>query len=796
MTSKGISYSLIQSADSTVAVTTNPEGSYEVILPAYKNRLIASAPGYISSILLTDTTNASRTEININLMPSIKKSGSGLFEKSLTANDIISLAINEKGKMTSGLKNYEFSAYNRCVIRENNGVGIGSGSVRMDPGIFTEAIDLISNIWQEKPMKIDGIYEYLSNGRFSSPSSYNETYENSGPRSGLSPALSSLLGTRRVQNLSGGELLFFDRSMPGPLSAEARKYYGYSLADTLLTDYKYVYKIKFAPLDHNDPGLEGFVYIEDGSFRIMRIEADLNPAANTGNMMKKISLQQQYAPFQGGYTMPVDYRVFVSSNYVGIVKIEYELFSSINSYIFNMPEKSTVFIGSVPAVLPQDGEKGHEQWTKMRTVPLTHEEAEAYKRIDSIKSISRGYVNTAARILAPRYQINEHYSISGPAAIYQFNHVEGQTVGISLFGDNLFNNTIDGKINLSNGFSDKKFKQSFSVQYLPDEKAAEKISINAYNKLAVLFSSSEMYSPLTATILSLLSTRDIRKYYYTSGFDVRTDAELTHYFSAYIQYSNHVDHSAATTTNFSLLGGRYRRSYRSSSGSLALADSVNPPVYDVRLNTISLGFNFDFRNSFMENNIKRRTANGHSFISYGGGILISDPKYLGSGIGFVSYGLNLQSEIQTFGTSSLGIAVNGVYSNGPVPMQMQYALAGNINATGRNHSFRTIGVGALFGDQVLSVTLEYNFRKDVYRLLPVSILRNISINSFFNAGWKNMSEKSAAIMPVGFTVLTRPLFETGFSLGYSSLPVGLELAWRLTHIEKGSFRFGINTSIL
>jgi hypothetical protein len=70
------------------------------------------------------------------------------------------------------------------------------------------------------------------------------------------------------------------------------------------------------------------------------------------------------------------------------------------------------------------------------------------------------------------------------------------------------------------------------------------------------------------------------------------------------------------------------------------------------------------------------------------------------------------------------------------------------------------------------------------------------MSSFFNAAWKNMSPKFAAIMPVEFTVLTSPLLETGFSVGYSSLPVNLEFAWRLTQIDRSSFRIGINTSIL
>jgi hypothetical protein len=183
-------------------------------------------------------------------------------------------------------------------------------------------------------------------------------------------------------------------------------------------------------------------------------------------------------------------------------------------------------------------------------------------------------------------------------------------------------------------------------------------------------------------------------------------------------------------------------------------------------------------------------------VSFGAGILISSPKYLSSDLDFISYNANILAEINTINTSSLSIEVNGVYSNGPVPLQMQYALSGNISGTGRNLTFRTVGVGNIFGDQALALNLEYNFRKEIYRLLPISFIQYLSLNTFFNAAWKNISDNSASIMPISFSVLTKPLLETGFSLGYSLLPISLEFAWRLTHIDRSSFRVGFNTSIL
>jgi len=312
----------------------------------------------------------------------------------------------------------------------------------------------------------------------------------------------------------------------------------------------------------------------------------------------------------------------------------------------------------------------------------------------------------------------------------------------------------------------------------------------------MLFASSNRYSSFTSTLYSLLSTRDVRNFYYTNGFDLGIQSEVTPFMSLNAFYSNHMDHSAQTNSTFSLFGSHRRSFYNNyNSNNFNFVDSVNYPIYDTRLNTISLGVNFDFRDDMIENNIIRKVSNGHSFISFGAGVLISSPK-LGSDINFISYSVNILTEINTIKTSSLSAEINAIYSDGPVPIQMQYALPGNIGGTSRSFTFRTVGVGNIFGDQTLTLNVEYNFRKELYRVLPINFLQSLSLSTFFNAALKNMSLKSAAIMPVPYSVLTLPLLETGFSIGYGSLPVSLEFAWRLTHIIRSAFSIGINTEIL
>jgi len=791
-TGKVIGYAIVREIDCSSATTANFEGCYEISIPSANIILICSSIGYISDTIAVNMATINNTNIYLTQASAFYKKISDSTKTASAAGYMIKVLAYIKA-MYSNLNNYEFISQNRYIIKENNGVGIGAGSVKVDDGIFKESINLISNIWETKPMRINGIVEYSSKGYFNSPSEYSEIIEKQKSHSSLPSSINALLGTRRVQNLCSEELIYYDRPLPGPLSSNALNYYKYSFEDTLRMDDLKIYKIYFEPIDRNDPGLTGHLYISNNSNNVVKIEASLNRGANVGNLFEDVSVIQQFIPFVNGIYFPVDYRIFANSNYIGIIKVEYELRSLLSNYKINSNAGRNNSGKSVQSVLPESGLKDSTYWTNQEKVPRTQEEAIAYERIDSIRSFPRGYIYTITRIISPQYQLNSHFSISGPFSIYQFNHVEGHTLSFSGSGINLFDNTTDARLTVSDGFSDKRFKESISAAFYPDDDRSVKYSFSAYNKLATLFSSSNIYSSFTSTLYSLLSTRDIRNFYYTNGFDFRIDGEASSFMRLYAAFSSHTDHSAKTNTTFSLFGNR-TRNYSSSNS--VFPDSVNSPIYDTRLNTLSLGFNLDFRDFVEENYLKRKVSNGHTFVSFGAGVLISSPKYLGSEMDFISYNSNIFAEINTINTSSLSVDINGIYSNGPVPLQMQYALPGNISGTGRDLTFRTVGVGNVFGDQALTLNIEYNFRKEIYRLLPIKFLQNLSLNTFFNAAWKNISDKSAVIMPITFSVLTKPLLESGFSLGYSTLPISLEFAWRLTHIDKGSFRIGFNTSIL
>lgn len=783
------------------ASCTNSNGNFCFNPPAQNITFIASCLGYYSDTISLQS-NDQKKFYNIFLTPEPKHSQSSLSLEIFTADEIVNSAISRAEYVKSHLKNYENDIYTRCVIRSNNDLGLAAGSFQVGFNKVKASTDFISHLGDDIPLRIKNIYESKETNYFISPHYYKEIITARNTNSGLPPSMSVLLGGKMFQNFYDNKLDYFDQSLPGPLSYKALSYYHFVLQDTLFMDNHPVYKIFLEPINKKDPGFTGFLYISADTFYLLKVDLSLNRTANIGGAFDNVNISQQWVPFNSDIYLPIDYNINTTVSYLLFASGSYELKSAISNYKINEPIDESIHNNAFLTIVPGCYKRDLSFWQNTQSVPYTTEELELSGKIDSMKSVPRGFLeNTYSDVMAAQYDLNNNLFLSGPSGIYQFNHVEGHTLSLSFGSRHLIDNNLETKITVSNGFSDKRVKEKLSAVYYLSDLSTDKFTFNAYNKLATLFYASDSYSSLTSTVLALFSNHDFRNYYYTKGFDLKAEGEVLTFLSLNAGYSSHSDYSAVYHSNFSLfgLGRRNPNTTNNNIFSNSFANNgINPPVYEDYISSLNFGFNFDFRNFVEDNRLRKRDSRGKSYMTFGGGVLISDKKLLKSSIGFTTYNLNMQGELHTFRSASLGFRITSVYSNGPVPFQMQYSLPGNISGLGKNFTFRTIGLSNLFGDQAFTLNLEHNFREEILRLLPGRFFQNMNLQltTFFNAAWKNMSPKSAAIMPVPFTVLNKPLLEAGFSIGHSIIPVGLEFAWRLTYVDRSSFRIGINTSIL
>ncbi len=767
-----LSYTNIRIAGTTSGTSANKEGNYELKLINGRYTLIASYIGYISDTVKINVSgdinnvNFKLRQSHVNLPEIVVLPGEN------PADNIIRKAIARKHERAGRLNSYEFEAYSKGIIKTEDEIKPTGNNVSLSVGS------------DSTKLKITGILENTSKGFFKKPDEYKEIIIARRQSSNFPSSVNTITGGRIIQNFYADDIQFFGRPLPGPLADNALDYYYFYIQNTLSFDNKTVFRIHMAPDNSSDPGFEGEIYITDSTFNLIKVDLQLNRAANTGGLFDTINVYQQFAPFTGGIYMPVDYRLFIKANVLGLARFGLEINSILYDYKINPKLNDDFFGKAILTVLPDADKKDSTYWTKAQTIPNTEEIKAAYKRIDSVSNASETFWDDFSP-LSTSINFSKHFSTSAPLGMYHFNRVEGNTLDFGLNFRDLADHRLNSRLNFDYGFADKKFKKDFSATYRLGEYRTYRITFNAFDKLNVLFGESENYNELTSTVLALVSKYDFRDYYYSKGFNISASGEFFPVLSLRGAIINHTDRNAFKNTDFSFFARK--KKFRE-----------NPLIYQTKINAVSAGFTFDFRNYIEDGLFRRRTSQGKSYVIFGGDITYSDNSFLNSDLNFTKYEMNIRGRLNTFNSADLNFRLYGIYTNGKVPYQNLYSLPGNINYTAMNNTFRTLNVNEIMGNRVVTFYLTHNFRDELFRMMRIPVLKDLELQfyTFFDAAISQVNNDSRSILPYPVKTFAHPFYEIGFGIGHVLFPMQFEFAWKLNYRDGNNFRFGINTFVL
>ncbi len=686
------------------------------------------------------------------------------------ALEIIRKAIIRKKERAALLNSYEFMAYTKGIIKTQRDISSGNNSIGIDIG----GNDTI-------PLRISGIIENQSEGFYKKPDEYKELILARKQTANLPPSINILTGGRLIQNFYEEKVNFLGEDLPGPLSDNALAYYYYYIENTLAIDNTTVYRIHISPEDSHDPGFTGSIYITADSYDLLEVDLNLNDAADTGGLFDTVSVIQQFTAFADSIMMPVDYRLYVKANYLNLARFAFELNSILYDYKINPRLEDSYFGKAVIKVIPGADEKDSTYWGSIQSIPETPTEKAAYERIDSLENIPRTFWDRFS-FLSSRVYLSDNFAVSAPLGMYHFNRVEGHAIDFGLFLDDAVNRRLNGKLNFSYGFSDKKMKEDLSLEYLLGDYRTYSIGLNIFNRLNILFGESEEYGELIPSLLALISKYEFRNYYYTKGFEFNLSGEVFPVLTLTAGFKNHTDNSAVTKTDFSFFN----------------KDRKYPPnqvVYESRINAVSAGFKLDFRNYVEDGYFRRRISQGESYVIIRGNVELSDKKILNSGLDYTTYKLILNGSLNTFTSRHLDYRIMGMYNRGSLHYQALYALPGNIDILFQRFSFRTLNVNEIFGSRVITVNLEHDFQDLIFRALKIPGLRDwgIQLSTFFNAAYSDIGKETTTYLPVQVRTFPHPFYEAGIGLSQVLIPLKVEFAWRLNYTGENNFRVGINS---
>jgi len=770
-TNEALAFTNIRIAETTRGTAANLEGKYELKIEGGNYILVASYIGYYSDTIVV---NVSRDISDLNFR--LRKTEVRLPEIVILpgenpALEIIRKAIARKNEMNLKLLNYEFEAYTKGTVKTEDEIYARGNRVTMGTGGSDST-----------GLKITGILENQSKGFFKKPDNYKEIITARKQSANFPPTINMLTSGRIIQNFYEDDVMFFGGEMPGPLANNALEYYEYYLEGMSALNDQKLFKINMSPKDMLDPGFLGSIYITDSTFNLVKVDLRINDAANTGGIIDTLSVVQQYSDYDGIY-MPVDYHLLVKVNFIGIVRFGFELNSVLYNYKINQPMDDDIFSKAIVTVLPEADKKDSLYWVNTLTIPNTDEEDIAYKRIDSLDNVPRTFWDDFS-ILSPQVYFTDNFAVSGPLAWYRFNRVEGSVLDFTFYLDDALDQRLNSSLDLSYGFADERFKTDFYGEYLFGDYRTFGITLNAYDKLSILFGESDNYNDLTATVIALLFKEDFRDYYYTNGFDIKIEGEVAPVLGLSLGYVNHTDHSATTNTDFSFFSKN--KMYR-----------ANPPVFEGKINALTAGFTLDFRDYIENGYFRRRTSQGRSYVLFSGDVTYSNGDFISSSLDYTTYKFRSRGFINTFRSAYLNFRLYAMYNDGTVPYQDLYSLPGNIDYISKRFTFRTLKVNEILGENVVTLNLEHQFRDELFRMLNIPGLKNweVTLNLFLNIAISNVEDQTEVILPTRVKEFPHPFYEIGFGLGQGIIPFQLEFAWKLNYRDGNNFRVSLNAFV-
>ncbi|MDT8323427.1 MAG: DUF5686 family protein [Bacteroidota bacterium] len=772
--------------DSHTGTTTDRNGRFTLQLPRGNHTIVASYIGYRSRTQSIEIPGSSDitfrlTQQNIE-MPTVEFS-----PDDNPALRIIRRAIEAKEQRAERLQNYSLTSHSklRVYVRGamesmmssgGNGVRVTATVGDSDDSTATESDST------GRPLPI--LLESQTEAWWAKPDRYKEVIK-ARKQSAMIPSQTNLMiSAFFIVDFSRDEFQLSEGvPVPGPISERGLDTYYYRLLGETTLDDSRLHMIKFHPLNENDPGFEGTIYIADSSYSLSMVDLRVNDAALPA-FFDTIAFKQHFRRFEDDFWMPVDVVVDAGIDIALVdIQIEIEGLSVLQDYRINQQINEDFFDRTRIKVLPEADERDSSYWMAHQKIPNTEEEERAYLKADTVK----------LQLDSARYRVgimdfvgggttgsdDAQFSFPGLLSLFRYNRVEGHA--------------LDGDFRLSMpefplrvvnagagyGFDDERFKYRIGAWTTFFSSPALWLSAERHYERDFIDSHNDPAGELLVTLFNLLDRYDYRDYFYRDGWSATLSYDPWMLFPMSVRYAEDRYYNAHTLGDWSIFNTD--REYRS-----------NPSINEGSIRSVTGTLQFDDRD-FIDNagEISRIGTRNHTptLLAAWHDVDVDAQQW-----NILSLGARLDGRFNLGLTGETSYRLAGDFADDALPAQMLYNLQGSMNWLTWPDRFRTLGFREFGGDRRVTAYFSHNFRDWLFRASRIPLLKDSgwSLRLFASGGWTQMSPETRALQPVDVRETGPVFWEAGFSIENIFAIFRFELAWRLNHYrDEENFYIGI-----
>lgn len=472
---------VVYAGNESVGTTTDFDGIYILDSKWGTDSIQAAFVGYQSQTVAIDK-NAKKQEINFKLQEEgfmlvtaeVSAKKQKYRRKGNPAVDLMKKVIANKGKNRMQSQDFfEYEKYEKMELSLNNITDEFRQKKQLKN--FQFLFDYVdTSAMNGKPFLPIYIRETASEVYYRKNPAHEKEYRNGIKVTEFDKWVNtdnmSLLTDRLYQKIDiyDDNIFMMSKNFISPLSDFAgNAFYRYYIIDTIQYNGMEVIDMAFMPVNKQDIGFKGNMYIlNDSTHAVVKAELGITKEANI-NWVNELLLIQEFEHRDSFWILSrdeitIDFALSKKAN--GLFGKRTVMY---NNHVFNQERASAVYAGTVDIIDADDVyRKPDVYWSEMRQEPLSRGEAGIYEMADSLQHVPafKRTMNVLSVLFTGYWNFNK-VEMGPVGAFYSFNPVEGFRLRFGGTTTTRFNPKLQLEGYAAYGFKDKKFKYAGSLLY-------------------------------------------------------------------------------------------------------------------------------------------------------------------------------------------------------------------------------------------------------------------------------------------------------------------------------------------
>jgi hypothetical protein len=465
-----LSYVQIQFLDSKIGTKSDSLGQFNISTYYPTDTLVFRLIGYqtervkvkkdLSQVLEVKMQTQDKEIAEIYLKAPLETRGAQLHRRIIQYKDV-----NNKEKLNA----YQYHLYNKIQLDASN---LDSGLIN-NP--LVDRLSIVKNYLQndssEKSLLPVILSESVSDFYYlKEPKLKKEQVEATHITGVDNMQMTQFLGDMALElNIYDNIYDLFNKSFISPLAPFARSYYQFYLDDSTFIGSDWCYKLRFVPKRTGDLVFEGHMWVNDTTYAIKRIEANIAPGANL-NYIQEFYFEHTFEQVQKevwmltSEKMVLSFKITEKSKFLGLVGRKY---SQRSHFIINAPKPEAFYRSTNTVdVLNNAQVRSEQEWAALRPITLNEKELRIQEMVDSLEA-QPFYQNMRklTYLASTGYWPIHKIELGSVASLVSANPVENLRVALALRTSNEFSKRLELGGRLAYGFGDERFKYNLKLRY-------------------------------------------------------------------------------------------------------------------------------------------------------------------------------------------------------------------------------------------------------------------------------------------------------------------------------------------